>query len=517
MTRSKNLGRLILCVALGTTFAMPALAKSELGSLSDDKLLSRYISATKDDQADHCKAVPSLLNEMAKRPKLSRPVAGARLYSQYICAWTEGRYKDAYQLSSQLEAATGVSLGDDIRFVLATSAEEYPAAASHIIKMAVAPDGSTFGRMEIGYFWELSRQLVRNKHDEARTKMFRAVADSPHWEKLTPEARSGIAQETIILDAKSGSYARAETLSRELQGPYPFFELLAHRTIEPIWPLLEKIAGPNMQLIADADVALKAEIYNRDKSDRKAFQHYAHALHFAGKFEDAIALVQTLDHSPKALLKATEDDLWAMNIEGYALDSLGRKTEAEAVFDKIAALPFDAERKGWLVNFVINRASRLVGMGQWEKGLAASMLAHEITEKSGTPFAKMLVRKARICALVNLGRSAEAAPLLTEAYDRRADTFVSAAEAHLCAGQDDNAAAIVLEALNDPNHVYSMVEELQGKDFEIFYAREILPSLRDRVKQRPEIATAFNAVARDLPERLIPGASLRRREITAAR
>jgi tetratricopeptide (TPR) repeat protein len=516
MIKFKNLGRFMFCIALGAAVVTPVSAKSELASLSDEKLLSRYSSTLKDEQANHCNAVPFLLDEMEKRPKLNRRVAGARLYSNYICAWTEGRHKDAYQLSSQLEAATGISLGEDIKLILATSAENYPAAASHVIKMAVAPDGGAFGRMEIGYFWELSRQLVRNKHDEARTKMFRAVADSPHWDKLTPEARSGIAQVTITLDAKAGLYDRAKTLSGDLQGPYPFFELLAHRTMEPIWPLLEDIAGPNMQRIAAADVAIKAEIYSRDKSNRKAFQHYAHALHFAGKFEEAIALVQTLDHSPKALLNATEDDLWAMNIEAYALDSLGHKTEAEAVFDKMAALPYDAGSRDWLVNFVINRASRLVGLGKWDKGLEATMLAYEITEKSGSPYAKMLVRKARICALVNLGRSKEAAPLLIEAYDRREDTFVTAAEAHLCAGQDDKAAAIVLEALKDTNHVYSMVEELQGEDFEIFYVRELLPSLRDRVKQRPEVAAAFNAVARDLPERLIPAASLRRRDIAKA-
>lgn len=500
-------------MALGTAVGAPVSAKSDIASLSDEKLMSRYGEAVKDDEADHCKLVPSLLDEMAKRPRLSGRVGGPRLYSKYICAWTEGRYKEAYQLSSQVEAASGVSLGEDISFILATSAEEYPAAASHVIKMAAAPDGSAFGRMETDYFWELSRQLVRNKLDETRTKMFRAVADSPHWERLKPEVRSGIAQVTMTLDAKNGIYTRANSLSRDLQGPYPFFELLAHRQMEPVWPLLEDIAGPNMQKIAEADVVLKAEIYNRDKTDRKAFQHYAHALHFAGKFEEAIALVQTLDHSPKALLKATEDDLWAMNIEAYALDSLGRKAEAEVVFDKMAELPFDVEQRPWLVNFVINRASRLVGLGKWEKGLEATMLAHEITEKSGSPYAKMLVRKAHICALVNMDRAAEAAPLLVEAYEQREDTFITAAEAHLCAGQDDKAAAIVLEALKDPNHVYNMVEELQGEDFEIFYVREILPSVRDRVKQRPEIDAAFNAVARDLPERLIPRASLRRREV----
>lgn len=378
--------------------------------------------------------------------------------------------------------------------------------------MAGSTDGGAIGRFNMDVFWELSRLLVRNKHDESRLRMFRAMADSPHWHRLPAESRSGIAQVTIALDAKNGSFERAKMLSGDLQGPYPFLELLANRKLEPIWPTLEEIAGPNLQKVADADVAAKAEAYNRDTTDRKAFQHYAHALHFAGKFEDAIALVRTFDHSAKSLLKATEDDLWAMNVEAYALDALGRKVEAEAVFDAMGALPFEGERKSWLVNFVINRASRLVGLGQWQKGLEATMLAHQITEKSGSSYAKMLVRKARICALVNLGRAAEATPLLAEAYERREDTYPTAAEAHLCAGQDDKAAAIVLEALNDPDHVYNMADELQGEDFEIFYVKELLPSLRDRARPRPEIDAAFNAVARDLPDRLIPGASLRRRQ-----
>jgi tetratricopeptide (TPR) repeat protein len=264
-------------------------------------------------------------------------------------------------------------------------------------------------------------------------------------------------------------------------------------------------------------VLAKEAAYKSNPKDRQALQYYAHALHFAGRFEDAIALVGTLNQSPKAMLKATEDDLWAMNIQAYALDSLGRKGEAETVFDAMGALPFEGERKSWLVNFVINRASRLVGLGQWQKGLDASMLAHEITEKSGSPYAKMLVRRARICALVNLGRAAEAAPLLVEAYDNRSDTYSTAAEAHLCAGDTEKAAAIVLEALQDPDHRYDMAEQLQSKDFEIFHAGEVLPNLRDSLRTRPEIDAAFTAIARDLPDRLIPGASLRRRQISTGK
>lgn len=143
------------------------------------------------------------------------------------------------------------------------------------------------------------------------------------------------------------------------------------------------------------------------------------------------------------------------------------------------------------------------------------MLAHEVTEQSGSPFAKMLVRKARICALVNLGRKDEASPLLVEAYKQRADSYSTAAEAYLCASDDDKAAAIVLDALKDPDRRYDMAQELQPNDFEIFYVREILPDLRERLRKRPEIDAEFNSFARDLPDRLIPAASLRRREISA--
>lgn len=499
---------------LGSTLATPAVAaeKADYGSLSDDKLLARIEKESKEPQPDYCGAMLPMLAEMDKRPRFNQRNKMPKLFSQFQCAIEENRYKDAYNLSQQLEKMTGKLQDEETAFVLALFAEEYPAATRRLINMAGSTDGSAIGRLDMQHFWHLSRELARQKNEESRLRMFRAMADSPHWERLTPEARSGIAQVMITLDARNGSFERANMLSRELQGPYPFLELLANRQLEPVWPALEELAGPNLRKVADADVVVKAEIYNRDKTNREAFQHYAHSLHFAGKFEDAIALVQSLDHRPKALLKATEHDLWALNIEAYALDSLGRTAEAEVVFDAMGALPFEGERQSWLVNFVINRASRLVGLGQWEKGLKATMLAHEITEKSGSPFAKMLVRRARICALVNLGRAAEAAPLLMEAYDRREDAYSSAAEAHLCAAQDDKAAAIVLEALQDPNHSSSMVDELQSDDFQIFYAREVLPSLRGRLRQRSEIDAAFNAVGRDMPDRLIPGASLRRRE-----
>jgi tetratricopeptide (TPR) repeat protein len=503
-------------IVLMATIALPVHAKdkTDYSRLADDKLSARFAKAAAAEKPDYCKILSAMLDEMASRPQFAQKIATPKLLNALQCAISEARYKDAYALSGQLENLTGIAQTDENALILAIVAEEYPAAAARVVSMAGSTDGRAIATLDAQLFWQLSRELVRNKHSEIRLRMFRALADSPHLDRLEPSVRSGIARVAMTLDAENGVFSRAKMLSAELQGPYPFLELLANRKLEPLWPTLEEIAGPNLQKAADADVLVKAAAYQSNPEDRQAFQYYAHALHFAGRFEEAIALVQTFDHSPKAMLKATEDDAWAMNIEAYALDALGRRDEAEVIFDSISALTFEEERQSWLVNFVINRASRLVGLGQWQKGLDASMLAHEVTEKSGSPYAKMLVRKARICALVNLGRTPEAAPLLAESYDNRADTYATAAEAYLCAGDADKAAAIVLEALKDPDHRYDMAEQLQSKDFQIFYARDILPNLRDSLRARPEIDAAFTAIARDLPKRLIPGASLRRREIS---
>jgi hypothetical protein len=519
MTSVKRKAWLTVALACICAVGAPLYAKEapDYSAFSDDKLQARYEKYAGAENPDHCNMLTPLLDEMAKRETFQPNIGNAKLLTAFGCAIDEGRYKDAFAASADVENIRGISFPPQFMLALAVAAEEYPTAASRIIKMAGSTNGEAFDTLDTQLLWQLSRGLVEAKNREMRLRMFRALADSPHWERLRPETRSAIAQETIMLDAENANYSRIKMLRSELMGPYPFIELLANRRLEPIWPELEEVAGPNLQKIADADVALKDAGYKANPADREAFQFYAHALHFAGKFEDAIALVRTFDHRPKAMLKATEDDLWAMNIEAYALDSLGRHGEADAVFDAMAAIPFEGERNSWLVNFVINRASRLVGFGQWQKGLDASMLAHHITEQSGSPYAKMLVRKARICALVNLNRTAEAAPFLVEAYERREDSYSTAAEAHLCAGEDDKAASIVLEALDNPDRQDDMAQDLQPGDFEIFYTGGILPSLRDRLRSRPEIDAAFNKIARDLPDRLIPVASLRRQQIAQAK
>jgi len=515
MTNVKCKAWLTVAMACICAVGTPLYAKEapDYSAFSDEELGVYFQKFLVTENPKFCKDLDLLLDEVASRDAAKPYISDPNPLSALLCAVYEKRNKDALALSADLEETLDALLLSNLMLLVEVDAGEFPAAARRIIKMASLADGDYISELDEDVFWALASTLAQNKNDEIRLRMFRALADSPHLGRLPANMRSDIAQETITLDAKSGNFGRVKMLKGELWGPYSVLNLLANRKLEPIWPELEEIAGPNLQKVAAANIAQNKEAYNADPDDRQAFQIYAHALAFAGKFEDAIALVRTFDHSPEAMLNATEDDIWAVNIEALALNALGRDSEADAVFDAMAALPFEGERKFWLIDFIMNRASRLVSMGRWQKGLDATMLAHQVAEKAGSPWQKMVIRRARICALVNLGRKAEAASLLVEAYDRREDGYATAAQAYLCAGDDDKAAAIVLEALNNPDHQDDMAQALQPDDFGIFFVDGTLPDLRDRLKSRPEIDAAFNKIARDLPERLIPVASLRQRQI----
>src|SRR3546814_12003008 len=73
---------------------------------------------------------------------------------------------------------------------------------------------------------------------------------------------------------------------------------------------------------------------------------------------------------------------WALNAKVYALDALGRHDEAADIFDRIVEQPYDPAQSGWMVNFAINRGSRFVDLGQYEKGLEAADYAGRIADRS---------------------------------------------------------------------------------------------------------------------------------------
>jgi tetratricopeptide (TPR) repeat protein len=203
-----------------------------------------------------------------------------------------------------------------------------------------------------------------------------------------------------------------------------------------------------------------------------------------------------------------EGDAWALNIQAYAHDSLGQTGSADAVFEQLAAV--DADQHYWVVNFVINRASRLVGQGRWSEGLTATELARTVAETQGTVYAKALIARDRACALQKLGRAEEAAVELAYLRENWREGVGSAVEGLLCHGQRDEAVGLLLQALRDDQLRSLALSAFIQPELDLFYSASILPTARSLLEDRPELATELARHVRPIPQAYIPQASLRR-------
>jgi tetratricopeptide (TPR) repeat protein len=507
---------LLFLSALALSLSTPLLASkpTDLKSLDNDALIALFNKSRDPQNPDFCSLLSPIISEMISRPNLAGPVKETKALIDFECASRAGEWAKAYQLMPDVESFIGKDAGR-VGFFVALFSDHPVNAAERLTVMAEASDGAEFLSIGDNQFYYLFRELWSGKHFTAREKTVIAILESRHFKNLPDAVQSSVAAAIIDEEGRSGRFNRSAKLLDKIQSPDRFISFLAMKEFAPIWPQIEKAAGKNLTIVTERKLKRDLLKYKTNTNDRKAFNEVAHSLHFAGKFEEVIAHASTFDHSEAGISKAVEDDAWALNVEAYSLDALGRYAEAEAIFDRIAAIPYDPAVNGWLVNFTINRGSRLVELGQWEKGLEAAILAGKITEKSGSPYAKMLVRRDKICALNNLGRGAEAVPIIAELFDARKDSYSSAAAALVCAGDADQAAKIVIEGLNDPVYANTIVTEMQSPEFEVFYTLSKLSTIRESLLTRPDVRAAFDKVARDVPDAFIPLIGKRRAELIA--
>lgn len=508
---------LLMCSAIPANAIAPDNKPADTKKLheaTNEALLQSFDAERTKDPRDYCGQLVPILSEMATREQYVEQAVGLLADANMWCAIDQGRRAEAYKYMIEAEELFGESYGA-LGFQIAAYARHYDAAVDRLALMAAAKNSAEL-LDNTDKFFAISHDLTKEGKTELRSRMFEALFASPHFEKFDDDTRSGIASNLLDDDAKRGDFSRAARLIAYLNSPDIYSDLLANRRYEKIWPAIESAVGPNLRTVSSAQVNAAQFKFDADKSNRKAFQQLANALLSAGEFEKVVALVGTYDHGPAGIAALTEDDAWALNAEAYALDGLGKTQAADEVFEAIAAIPYDADKNRWLVNFTINRALRLLEWGKWQQGLDAALLAEQITVKSGSDFAKMLVRKAKVCALSNLNRRAEIPAILEEIYEKRKDSYSTAAEAMLCGSEDDRAAAIVIEALGDPNNSSEMIGQLQKPEWS-FYTESRLPRLRERLLDRPDIRVKYNQLARDIPDAFLPLASKRWIELKDAR
>lgn len=454
-----------------------------------------------------CEFGAPLLGAMERAEPDNAPVARLGLMIQSFCADKEERYEDGADLIKSLNALDPAQPELRLSLYFARRTDD----VDWTLELLGSLQGESLAELNRDNLWPAFRIIRKAGREEDVDALSLQWIESGKLAFLDSDLWSGLARGALGAAARQGRIELADQLLGYISDPMSYIDLLTNRTYEQLWPQIEARAGANLEAVGAANVAETRNRLTLAPSDRDRFSAAAHALHYNGDFAEAVALAQRWRERKERGIEIEEGDGWALNIEAYASDSLGQTERADAVFDELAAL--DPEEHPWVVNFVINRGSRLIGYGRWEEGLEAAALARTVAEDYGSTYAKLIIAKDHACALAALGRADEAADELVFLRENRVESAHLAAQGLLCHGLRVEAAALLAEALGDSATRSAAIEALQREEADLFYTKSILPPPRALMEEFPELAAAYAQQARDLPEEFIPRAALLRADL----
>lgn len=443
-----------------------------------------------------------LLNVLQDHQPENAAVQRYRLFASALCAGDEGRVEDGKGLIEELNALNPVGTDVEMTLYYVFRTEDADLALETLGNLV----GKDFEQLSTDRFWSVVRTIRMAGRGEEFQSLALSWFEGEQIGFINGDLYSALASSALIAAARDGREEMVEPLLQHITSPSVYVDLLTNRDFETIWPQIEERAGDNLADIGAEDVAMARSRLAIAPGDRDRFSDLAYALLFHGEFQAAIDLADTWQDREKRGLALEEGDGWAYNIQAYAYDSLGQVERADAVFDRLAQIK--PEGNEWVVNFLINRASRLVGYGRWQEGLEAAGLARTVP---GNDYAAMILARDHACALLKLGRREEARTELDFLRENAEESIHLAAQGLLCHGLRDEAAQLLVERLGNSATRGSAQSALAQQEASLFYSPSMLPDPRDLLEEYPELDEAYRELTRNLPERFIPRASLMRR------
>ncbi|WP_089215700.1 hypothetical protein [Sphingopyxis indica] len=481
--------------------------------MTDAELLSAFADAAQRKETDFCGFLVPLYWQMEMRGSFNPNVKYMRAAAEMSCAVSEERWTDAYQKLKYVRGSGKIELDRIASINIAALAGDRAAASADLIAFLDSPEAE--GQTEP--LAQTARNLFHShrqaKDYEGLLALMRGLDTPGHLASFSEDMQISIKSDHFTAEVEAGHPDRAIELVDQTVLADSVIDVLGDRRFEKYWPQLEAKAGLHLQVFLEAELRRAVANYQSQPDKPGAIRSLALAYLRNGRFEEVVALLDK--HQPSDFTGLSEDMGWALNAKVYALDALGRHDAAGDIFDRIVAQADDPSTSAWMVNFAINRGERLVDLGQYERGLEAAELAGRIAEEGGNGYARMLVRRAKLCALTALGREGEAKAVMMDVEQHLADSAPVAAAAMLCGGAEDRAAEIVRNELNDRYRAMPMIRALQKQSFDLYGTSSVTPSLALRVRPRADVAPVFERVARDIPLEYAPAFGTRREELAA--
>ena len=326
------------------------------------------------------------------------------------------------------------------------------------------------------------------------------------WLAESQSSRSLLARRAIEARMAAGNLAGAKALIPKLLNPSDSRRLLTQTSFQPLWPEIERWAGPKLEnqwriYLAEARANWEA---SRDPATALA---YVRALDAAG--HDDTIIREMLPLFSKPLGKREDYDLiFVAASVAEALAAKGRWSEIEPMYIQ-ASTTWKLGDEANALNLALNRARYLFYGGKPSERLA--LLDAPIADSArwggqigGNVLAGM--HSQRACMLHLLGRGDEAIASRAQAAAQR--NPVSVAILNLCLGKYDLARDLMVAALTDEmtrDDVIAFVQPNDEPPMQSEHGRLIHERVQ-ALRSDPKLLAAVTKYGRVLPFSLRAGA-----------
>jgi len=381
---------------------------------------------------------------------------------------------------------------DDWQLRLTASLKLHDARDEGIALTAVAHEwGRDRNNLPQAMVQRVVYDLRNSSFDALRLNLLDALY-AADWDASPDTTASTLWRDLSCLLLARGETDRAIEVASHIDGPYDVVALRADARFRPLFRF-GGVAGDARATMRRRVERLRMLVAVRPRS-LQVRNALLRALLATGELSEVLAMSDPVS-GPDAASKV--DDLeteqsWTLDARARALVGLGRSDEAVAELRRATVLP---ERRDKFSQ-PINLAALLCELGRPEEALAALPLL-PVAQDSDTisPYGMMQVESVRLTAALELQHAADADEALAYLRAHREDSMSTLQRALVRAGQQAEAAAVLIARLHDSSERTGALLELQS------YARAAQPPAAAEwhraeldLAARPEVRRAVHQV-----------------------
>jgi hypothetical protein len=484
----------VVAALLLTTAAGAAIPKSPTappqGVSGVDALVAQAMIRAK---AGDCRSVLSLLDPVvvgAGAPRGSASRFSAQLL-RMPCLAAVGRGAEIAPVLAELKTqAPSNPLVQGFQVFVDADAGHFADAADGLA--AIADARSRALALMPGDLWRaLAQKLTLAGDIQRRDRVALALALADWAPSDRPELPETLATDAVgtLLDQQAVDDAR-QLLSRVHRPDY-LWEMAIQRRYAALWPDLEAKIGAEGGRAIDTFARSSLDAYADAPQDPQTTLNASRAFLFLGRFDDVSSTTAAI----KVVPGMSEQQVNAVLTEATALAAAGHRDQALARLRPFESLDFSATPEA--AGALIALAELLDDEGRFDEELTVSRAGKA---DYFSPYGLAWLGRNEVCALTGLKRVADANAAADALKAGAAYNQAAAIEGLLCAGRDDEAAAIAIVTLDTHEGADRLADQFQPDAALLPHPASRLRGLWARLLARPDVKAAFDRSARILPK-----------------